>query len=125
MILADNRIVDISALANMPDLIYVELFINHISDVSPLSGLKNLKDLNICTNHISDLTPFYSLTSLERLWYSGNDFKVKDHNALQEQLPNCICDRTVWQETEHGWREHERYFWMRSFFENSPRIVKK
>ena len=125
LILADNRIVDISALANMPDLIYVELFINHISDVSPLSGLKNLKDLNICTNHISDLTPFYSLTSLERLWYSGNDFKVKDHNALQEQLPNCICDRTVWQETEHGWREHERYFWMRSFFENSPRIVKK
>ena len=124
LILADNRISDISALASMPDLIYVELFINHISDVSPLSGLTNLKDLNICTNHISDLTPFYSLSSLERLWYSGNDFKVKDHEALQKQLPNCICDRTVWHETEHGWREHERYFWMRSFFENSPRYVK-
>lgn len=125
LILADNKISDLTAISYMPDLIYLELFMNRISDVSPLSGLKNLKDLNICTNHISDLTPFYSLTSLERLWYSNNDYKYADHVALQEQLPNCICDRTVWQETEHGWREHERYFWMRSFFENSPRYIVK
>ncbi len=125
LILADNKISDLSALASMPDLIYVELFINRISDLTPLSGLKNLKDLNICTNRISDLTPLYSLTSLERLWYSNNKYSLKDHVALQEQLPNCICDRTVWQETEHGWREHERYFWMRSFFENSPRYIKR
>ena len=58
-------------------------------------------------------------------WYSNNKFTKKDHEALQQQLPNCICDRTVWQETEHGWREHERYFWMRSFFEDCPRYLKK
>jgi hypothetical protein len=121
LILADNRISDLTPLSGMHDLIYLELFMNRISDVSPLSGLTNLKDLNICTNYISDLTPFYSLTSLERLWYSNNKFTVEDHNALQAQLPNCICDRTVWDETAHGWREHERYFWMRSFFKDSPR----
>ena len=124
LILADNKISDLTALASMPDLIYLELFINRISDLTPLSGLKNLKDLNICTNRISDLTPLYSLTSLERLWYSNNKYTIKDHEALQKQLPNCICDRKVWQETENGWREHERYFWMRSFFENSPRYLK-
>ena len=121
LILADNRISDLTPLSGMHDLIYLELFINRISDVSPLSGLTNLKDLNICTNYISDLTPFYSMTSLERLYYSHNKFTVEDHNALQEHLPNCVCDRTVWQETEHGWREHERYFWMRAFFKDSPR----
>lgn len=121
LILADNRISDITPLASMPDLVYVELFYNYISDVSPLSGLKNLKDLNICSNRISDLTPLYSLTSLERLWYSNNKFTIEDHEALEKQLPNCICDRTVWHETEHGWREHERYFWMQSFFKDSPR----
>ncbi|MBQ1633020.1 MAG: leucine-rich repeat domain-containing protein [Clostridia bacterium] len=125
LILADNRISDLTPLASMHDLIYLELFMNRISDVSPLSGLTNLKDLNICTNYISDLTPFYSLTSLERLWYSNNKYTLEDHNALQEHLPNCICDRTVWQETEHGWREHERYFWMRSFFKDSPRYKYK
>lgn len=121
LILADNRISDLTPLSGMHDLIYLELFINRISDASPLSELTNLKDLNICTNYISDLSPFYSMTSLERLYYSHNKFTIEDHNALQEHLPNCICDRTVWQETEHGWREHERYFWMRAFFKDSPR----
>ncbi len=125
LILADNKISDLTALASMPDLVYVELFINRISDLSPLSGLKNIKDLNICTNRISDLTPLYPLTTLERLWYSNNKYTLKDHTALQERLPNCICNRTVWQETDDGWREHERYFWMRSFFENSPRYITK
>jgi Leucine-rich repeat (LRR) protein len=121
LILADNRISDITALASMPDLVYVELFYNHVSDLSPLSGLTKLKDLNVCSNEISDLTPLYGLTSLERLWYSNNRFTAEDHEALQKQLPNCICNRTVWDETADGWREHERYFWMRSFFKDSPR----
>ena len=121
LILADNRISDLTPLASMPDLVYVELFYNHISDLSPLSGLTKLKDLNVCSNHISDLTPLYGLTSLERLWYSDNRFTVGDHNALCEKLPGCVCNRTVWDATADGWREHERYFWMRSFFRNSPR----
>ncbi len=121
LILADNWVSDLTPLTSMPDLIYLELFINRITDVTPLAELKNLKDLNICTNHISDLTPFYSMTSLERLYYSHNDFTREDHEALQAALPNCVCDRTVWDETAHGWREHERYFWMRSFFQDCPR----
>lgn len=121
LILADNRISDLTPLASMPDLVYVELFYNHISDLSPLSGLTKLKDLNVCSNMISDLTPLYGLTSLERLWYSNNRFTVEDHEALQERLINCVCNRTVWDETADGWREHERYFWMRSFFKDSPR----
>ena len=124
LILADNRIEDISALASMPDLIYVELFMNKISDLSPLSGLTKIKDLNLCTNNISDLKPLYSLSTLERLWYSNNKYTKKDHDALQAVLVNCKCNRTVWQETDDGWRTHERYFWMRSFFENSPRYKK-
>ena len=121
LILADNKISDISALAYMPDLVYVELFMNRISDLTPLSGLRHIKDLNLCTNRISDLTPLYSLTSLERLWYSNNKYTKADHDALQAQLVNCICNRTVWQETDDGWREHERYFWMIDFFKDSPR----
>lgn len=121
LILADNQITDITPLASMPDLVYVELFMNRISDLSPLTGLKNLKDLNICTNRIRDISPLYSLTSLERLWYSRNYFSQQDHEALAAYLSNCVCNNTVFDETDDGWREHERYFWMRAFFADSPR----
>ena len=121
LILADNRISDISALAQMPELVYVELFINYVSDLTPLSGLEQLKDLNICTNRVSDLTPLYPLKSLERLWYSGNQYHLADHQALMAELPDCYCNRSVWPETEDGWRKHERYYWMIAFFEDSPR----
>ena len=121
LILADNRIKDISALRYMPDLVYVELFINHIEDVSPLADHDKLLDLNLCTNHISDVTPLMTLKNLERLWYSGNLFKIQDHDAMRAALPNCICNRTVYDETSDGWRTHERYYWMIAFFKDAPR----
>ena len=121
LILADNQITDISALASMPDLIYVELFMNRISDLSPLSGLKNLKDLNICANRVKDLSPLAPLSSLERLWCARNPFTPEDCDALRAQLPDCDVNSTAEDDTLDGWRTHERYFWMRAFFENSPR----
>ena len=121
LILADNRISDISALAEMPELVWVELFINHISDLSPLSELENLKDLNVCTNSITDLSPLQSVSSLERVWYSGNKIRLAEHQALMAALPDCLCNRDAWPETEGGWRKHPRYDWMIAFFEKSPR----
>lgn len=121
LILADNKISDLTPLEGMQELVYLELFMNRIVDVSPLAKLQNLKDLNLCTNRIEDPSPLAALGKLERLWYSNNKYSYQAHLALAEQLPNCICNRTVWDETADGWREHERYFWMRSFFEGAPR----
>ena len=125
LILADNRISDLTPIASMHELVYLELFTNRISDLSPLSGLTKLLDLNICSNRISDLKPLYPLKQLERLWYSNNAYTVADHNALCEQIPNCNCNRKVWDETADGWREHPRYFWMMEQFEGWPRFLNK
>ena len=121
LILADNQISDLTPLKELTELRWVELFMNRISDLTPLSGLVNLRDLNLCTNRISDLTPLYSLLGLRRLWYSNNAYTAKDARALSLALIECNCNRTVWDETADGWRETEEYYWMRSFFADSPR----
>lgn len=116
LILADNKITDISALSTLSELKYIELFMNTIADVSPLAKLTNLLDVNICNIRVADVSSLAALTGLERLWFSMNPIPREDAKALAAALPNCECNYTVSDETEGGWREHERYFWMRGFF---------
>ncbi|MDO4544068.1 MAG: hypothetical protein Q4C01_05885 [Clostridia bacterium] len=118
LILADNKITDISALASLHELVYVELFMNRIPDVSPLTGLEKLLDVNICNIGLSDLTPLYELKSVERLFYAMNEFSRAEGKALADALPSCECNYTTTDETGDGWREHPRYFWMREFFKD-------
>ena len=116
LILADNKITDISALSSLKELQYIELFMNRIEDVSPLAELTNLIDVNICNIGLTDLSPLYQMTWLERLWYGMNPASTEDEQALAAALPDCACNYTTRDETGEGWREHERYTWMRSFF---------
>ena len=48
LILADNKISDITPLKNLKHLHYLELFINPIKDITPLEGLTELVDVNFC-----------------------------------------------------------------------------
>ena len=116
LILADNKITDISALHQLKELKYVELFMNRIPDVSPLVGLENLVDINIAYIHLSDITPLLSFTQAERLWFSLNNLTKEQCQTVVDALPNTLCNYTAKSSTAEGWREHERYFWMRSFF---------
>ena len=120
LILADNEITDISALRYLPELRYVELFMNHIPDMSPLVGLKNLVDINICRTQLEDITPLMSLTQAERLWFAVNGLTAKQSWRVVQALPNCVCNYTAKDSTGEGWRDHERYDWVKSFFPDDP-----
>ena len=69
LIIVDSKtpVTDISALAELDDLEYVELFMQNITDISALAGKTRLIDLNLAHNDIADLTPLYSCTGLKRL----------------------------------------------------------
>lgn len=119
LIVVDSQIpvTDISPLAEMKDLEYVELFMQNITDLTPLANHTALLDLNLCHNNITDLTPLYSCVNLERLWISYNpDLSLEQINALQEALPGCHVEYSEWQSTGAGWREHPRYFTMYESF---------
>ena len=116
LILADNKITDISALTTLKDLEYIELFMNRIPDLSPLTEMPSLVDVNVCNVGVSDLTPLFELTGVKRLWYAMNPFSREQAAAVKAALPDCVCNYTTRNETEEGWREDPRYRWMRSYF---------
>lgn len=119
LILADNQISDISPLAKLKKLEYIELFMNNIVDFSPLSGLDRLLDLNLCHNKAVDASPLQSLTQLERLWLSYNrDMPKSETKALQEALPNTLCNFTIFYSTHGNWRHHPRYAVVKYIFDH-------
>ncbi len=112
-------VTDISPLAELMDLEYVELFMQGITDLTPLANHTRLLDLNLCHNKITDLTPLYSCVNLERLWISRNPgLTVEEIERFQQALPNCQVEYKEYQSTGAGWREHPRYFVMIKSFED-------
>ena len=124
LILADNKITDISALSALKELEYIELFMNSITDISPICGIETLTDVNICNINLKNIEPLKQLTHCKRLWYAMNPCSRSAMKEVADTLTpyGCECNYTVTDETDGGWRELngkkvERYTWMRSFFE--------
>ena len=125
LICIDSRtpVTDLSPLAELHELEYLELFMQQITDLSPLAGKEHLLDLNLCYNNITDLTPLHSCVNLERLWISNNkNLPQEQIDALQAALPNLVIETQTKQSTGAGWREHPRYFIMKESFDTRTYI---
>ncbi len=73
---ANRHISNISALASMKKLEYLDLGTNQIVDVSPLADLHNLKRLRLERNNISDISPLDGLReNTEIFWFSNPGFR--------------------------------------------------
>ena len=113
LIIIDSKypVTDLSPLAELHELEYVELFMQDITDLTPLANKPNLLDLNLCHNNVTDLTPLYSNTNLERLWISYNkNLTEEEVAAFKQAVPGCQVETVEYQSTGAGWREHPRYF---------------
>lgn len=124
LILADNKITDISPLSALTELEYIELFMNKITDISPICGITTLTDVNVCNIGLKNVAPLKKLTNCKRLWFAMNACSRSACKEIADTLTplGCECNYTVSDETDGGWREKdgkkvERYTWMRSFFE--------
>ena len=123
LILADNDLTDISPLAELEDLEYLEIFMNyHLTDYSPLSGLQNLKDLNIRCPGARKLTltadPFLTIDSLERFWGTSRVLSDDEVSRLTAALPDCQVMVTSTNSTDEGWRDNGKYKIIKRMFEN-------
>jgi len=88
--LADKDLRDISLLASMSDLEYLDLDDNVITDISWLRSLANLKTLYLQNNMIRDITPLEGLVSLKYLFLEGNPIDRRSIRILKMSLPNAI-----------------------------------
>ena len=119
LILADNRISDITPIKELKHLHYLELFINPISDITPLSDLKGLVDVNFCYCwNINDYSTLKNLPNLERIWLVGTRINGNVVNELRSVHPNAQIVNTGAGSTNSGWRTHERYYEMIKMYRN-------
>ena len=118
LILADNKISDISPLSKLKHLHYLELFINRISDLTPLIECKELVDLNLCYNTTVNFNTLIEndFPMLERLWIVGCRISSKNYKLLKEKYPNATIMNSGSGSTNGGWRTHDRYYAMINMF---------
>lgn len=121
LILADNKISDLTPLAKLKHLHYLELFMNNITDLTPLAECKEMVDLNVCHNYrLSNIIPILNYTKLERLWISSCKISQTDYSVLRQKYPNIqMVIKDNYTSTGSGWRKHTRYYTMISMFYNN------
>ena len=90
LVIALMDIEDISPLANLKELVYVEAFYNMLDDddLDVFLGMKNLKYLNVGGNDIHDIDVLKQMTQLERLWVNLVYFSDEEAEELIASMPN-------------------------------------
>ncbi len=74
--LRNNRIVDLSPLQSLVELEILSLAANRmISDLSPLAGLTQLVYLDVTNNRVQDVGPLAGLVQLRTLWLAWNSIR--------------------------------------------------
>ena len=120
LILADKKIKDISPLAKLKHLHYIELFMNDITDSTPLASCKELVDVNISFNYrFSNVDGIMDLPLLERLWLISDNISAESYKKIRERYPDVNMVTTGSGSTNSGWRNHERYFAMIDMYRNN------
>ena len=113
LILADTNIADIGPVANLKELVYLEVFNTDITDYTPLLECTALQDLNIGTTY-GDPEPLSRMTWLHNLqWHPIQDHPVlgPKAQALKEQLPDTnITLKTRRKNIGGPWRFVPNYY---------------
>ena len=103
-ILAMDKWTDASALANCPNLEFLELQTTNLNDLTPLAGLSKLRHLNICRlEDLHDLSPIYDL-DLERLWIGNvTPIPAEQVEHYRSLHPKCKINTEVF-DPHDDWR---------------------
>jgi Leucine-rich repeat (LRR) protein len=78
--LSDNRIQDISAVSEMPDLWYLSMNNNPVEDLSPVEGRDNLSTLCLSGTDVTDVRV---VTRLPKLSY----LDVRNCSSIRDRAP--------------------------------------
>lgn len=110
LILSMNKIVDLSPLAQLKQLEFLEVFQNPLTDISVVTQLPNLKYLNCGSTYIDDITPLLEMQQLEMLWFIHNRYvDAEERRQLEEALPNVRICFNADSSGGGGWTENDLY----------------
>ena len=114
--LSNNNIEDISALANLKELVLLSLGANpNLKDVSTLANCTKLETLYLHNNSIEDISALNTLTELKKLGISGN--KINDLS---------VVDQISSLQLTNEWRTNSFYYdSVPSNYQNIEKVVAK
>lgn len=122
LILVETAITDISPLASLKQLVFLEIFTTKITDYTPLLECTALEDLNL-GNTYGDPAPIMQMTWLKNLWWSGIKGSYghpcsNAHEILPAALPNTTMKFDLnTPNVKNGWRQLDNYKAMRDLME--------
>ena len=113
-------IYDLTPLASLKELRYLELFNTDITDISPLKECTALKALNLCYIKAKQNNAWSTLSKmpwLARLWYCNCLLSSSQIRQLQGNNPDLVTFTLYGGESSGGsWRYNQYYYEMRDFF---------
>ncbi len=114
LILADNKVGDISPITKLKHLHYVEFFWrNDFTDLSPLKECRELVDINISYVYtLRNFEALYDFPMLERLWIEHLKISNAEVAALRKTYPKAKIVDVGKGSVDQGWRTHPRYYAM-------------
>ena len=126
LIIAMQKIADITPVGTLTELEYLETFQNPISDLSPLLNCKKLTHLNCSTNVVKgeggktypDPAVLKQMTQLKRLWCIRDGYSKETLADLQAALPDCVINAVGSSSTSNDWRANDLYVEMQRLFNN-------
>ncbi len=114
LIISDTHVEDISPLAGLEELWYLEMFLTRVTDLSPLLECPNLRHLNISYCDIHDSEDILKMTYLERLWYMSPYLTWDVYHAIEDTLTETEVQMGMTGSSMGGtWRAHPAYYEMR------------
>lgn len=113
LILIDMPCTDFSPIADLKDLIYLELFKIEFRQHELLLELKNLQDLNLGFTPTTDVSVLKQMTWLKRLWIPGTVLSRQQCKELVEALSETKVVTDARHSTDLGWRNNQNYRDMR------------
>ncbi|MBE6969552.1 MAG: leucine-rich repeat domain-containing protein [Ruminococcaceae bacterium] len=121
LILADCMISDVTAIGELQDLRYLELFTNAwLEDITPLGKLRKLEALNLSVTGIRDIVPLESCSALRSCWLNCCwNLPYAAVESFAAKMPDCLINCASASPTSGGWREQDIYFEMRDAFHSA------
>lgn len=114
LVLGDMELVeDFSYIANLTELVFLEIFQTKFTDVSLLMNMKKLEDLNISWTKLENPELLKEMTWLKRLWCTSIGTSQEELKELAAALPNTLVYYKSLHPTEGGWRNSQNYRDMR------------
>ena len=114
LVLGDMELVeDFSYIANLEELVFLEIFQTKFTDVSLLMNMKKLEDLNISWTKLENPELLKEMTWLKRLWCTSIGTSQEFFKELSAALPDTLVYYKSLHPTEGGWRNSQNYRDMR------------